>query len=97
MIGLEALFLPDGNQELQYRLITRIAFNLEKELEKRVQLYKEMSKYYNERSKGVHGDTSNLKKEDVNKVEEILRKSILIWKDDKSIFDPENLTYNFFK
>jgi hypothetical protein len=97
MIGLEALFLPDGNQELQYRLITRIAFNLEKEFGKRKQLYNEMKEYYDERSKGVHGDSGKLKKEDVNKVEEILRKSILTWKDDKSIFDPENLTYNFFK
>jgi len=97
MIGLEALFLPDGNQELQYRLITRIAFNLEKKFEKRKQLYKEMKEYYDERSKGVHGDSGKLKKEDVNKVEEILRKSILTWKYDKSIFDSENLTYNFFR
>jgi len=97
MIGLEALFLPDGNQELQYRLATRVAFNLEKKFEKRKQLYKDMKKYYNERSKGIHGDTSKLKKEDVVSVEGILRKSILIWKDNNEIFESENLTYNFFR
>jgi len=97
MIGLEALFLPDAEQELKYRLTIRIAFNLEKEFGKRKKLYDDMKYFYNERSKGVHGDTGNLKKEDVDKVEEILRKSILTWKANKDIFDQENLNYGLFK
>lgn len=97
MIGLEALFLPDGNEELTYRLAIRVAYNLEKEYEKRKQLFKDVKNYYRKRSKGVHGNTGDLIKEEVDKVEGILRKSILLWKDDASIFNDENLTYNFFK
>lgn len=97
MIGLEALFLPDGNQELKYRLVMRVAFNLENEFENRKQLYLDMKRYYNERSKGVHGENYKLTISDVDNAEEILRRSILLWKDDIDIFDSENLTYNFFK
>lgn len=97
MIGLEALFLPDGNQELIHRLAMRVAFNLKKEFEDKKQLYLDMKRYYNKRSKGVHGKNNKLTINDVDNVEEILRRSILLWKDDIDIFDSENLTYNFFK
>ena len=96
MIGLEAIYLPDGNEELSYRLAMRIAYNVESEFEKRKQLFNDVKKYYNKRSKGVHGNISDLTIEDVDKVEEILRKSILLWKDNASIFESKNLTYNFF-
>ena len=75
----------------------RVAFNLKKEFEDKKQLYLDMKRYYNKRSKGVHGKNNKLTINDVDNVEEILRRSILLWKDDIDIFDSENLTYNFFK
>lgn len=87
MIGLEALYLPDGNQELVFRISVRIARTLNTEFEKRFNCFRFVKKMYDIRSKIIHGDKYELKEKDIVEVEDILRQSILIWLlDDKKKF-----------
>lgn len=86
MIGLEALYLPDGNDELTLRLSLRVAFLLEETGPKRKELFEFIKKMYKLRSKIVHGNTYNLTKEEVIRLEEILRLSLKKWLTDPSNF-----------
>ena len=85
MIGLEALYLPDGNAELSFRLSLRVAFLLSSG-EARKETFEFLRKMYGMRSKIVHGSKYELSEEDVKKLEQLLRESILLWIEDKSNF-----------
>jgi len=86
MIGLEALYLPDGNTELSFRLSLRVAYLLETEPTQRKSTFEFMRKIYKVRNKIAHGDEYNLSVEDINKIEELLRKSIKLWIKDENNF-----------
>lgn len=85
MIGLEALYLPDGNAELSFRLSVRAAFLLSSKI-KRKNTYNFLKKMYNVRSSIVHGNKYELNIEDIKKLEELLRKSVILWIKDKNNF-----------
>lgn len=87
MIGLEALYLPDGSHELSYRLSLRIAHLLEHTPEEKKETYNYIREMYNIRSLISHGKNYTLNKDDVDKLEETLRKSIYIWINDKTNFE----------
>ena len=88
MIGLEALYLPDGNQELSFRLSLRVAFLLCSDLTKRKEMYKFIKGMYDTRSNIVHGTKHKheLNVDKVSKLEELLRRSLKLWICDKSNF-----------
>lgn len=79
MVGLESIYLPDGHDELTFRLSLRVAYLLSEKPTERKELFKFMKKIYNLRSKIVHGKKYNLSKDEINKVEEILRKSLKLF------------------
>jgi hypothetical protein len=79
MIGLESLYLPDENHELTFRLSLRVGFITDKKMIDRKETYKFVKKIYNVRSKIVHGKENKLTKEDIKKLEEILRKSLKLF------------------
>lgn len=78
MIGLESLYLPDGNEELTFRLSLRIAFILNKKSDDIKDTFRFIKKMYRLRSKIVHGKKYELIKDDIKRLEEILRKSLKI-------------------
>lgn len=86
IIGVEALYLPDGNDELTFRLSLRVAFLLEETGSKRKELFEFIKKMYKIRSKIVHGNTYNLTREDVIRLEEVLRLSLKKWISDSLNF-----------
>jgi len=86
MIGLEALYLPDGNLELSFRLSLRIAFLLRTDPSERKETYYFVKKMYGTRSDIVHGKKRKLTKDEVGKLEELLRNSLKLWLNDKSNF-----------
>lgn len=85
MIGLEALYLPDGNAELSFRLSVRAAFLLSSKI-KRKNTYNFLRKIYDIRSSIVHGNKYELNIEDIKELEELLRKSVILWIKDKNNF-----------
>jgi hypothetical protein len=95
MIGLEALYLPDGNAELSFRLSLRVAFLLSSGADKK-DIFYFLKNMYDTRSKIVHGNKYSLKTEDMNQLEELLRKSVILWIEDKNTFSEEQLTKILF-
>ncbi|MFC2013360.1 hypothetical protein ACFLU8_00485 [Chloroflexota bacterium] len=91
MIGLEAMYLPDGNEELSFRLSLRAALLLYSDPVDRKQTYYFLRKMYKMRSNIVHGNKYALDKDEINKLEEILRISIKLW-----IKDNQNFSINGF-
>ena len=86
MIGLEALYLPDGSAELSFRLSVRVAFLLSSKIERK-NTYEFLKKIYDVRSSIVHGNKKyKLNIEDIRKLEELLRKSVILWIKDKNNF-----------
>lgn len=85
MIGLEALYLPDGSAELSFRLSVRVAFLLSSKIERK-NTYEFLKKIYDVRSSIVHGNKYELNIEDIRKLEELLRKSVILWIKDKNNF-----------
>jgi len=85
MIGLEALYLPDGNAELSFRLSVRVAFLLFSGIGKK-DAFNFLRKMYDVRSSIVHGNKYELNTEDIKKLEELLRKSVTLWMEDKRNF-----------
>ena len=59
MIAFESLYLKD-NKELSYKLSIRVACFLGKDKNEKEQIFKEIKKAYNIRSKMVHGRTFNI-------------------------------------
>jgi hypothetical protein len=85
MIGLEALYLPDGNAELSFRLSVRVAFLMLPEADKK-DTFNFLRRMYDVRSSIVHGNKYELNTEDIKRLEELLRKSVLLWIEDKNNF-----------
>ncbi len=86
MIGLEALYLPDGNEELSFRLSLRAAILLYSDKIERKQKYLFLRKLYKTRSNIIHGNTYTLDAKEIAQLEEMLRLSIKLWIGDKSQF-----------
>lgn len=86
MIGLEALYLPDGNEELSFRLSLRAALLLHSDKIERKQKYYFIRKLYKTRSNIIHGNTYTLNPIEIAQLEETLRLSIKLWIKDKSHF-----------
>jgi hypothetical protein len=95
MIGLEALYLPDGNAELSFRLSMRVAFLLSSGTGKK-DTFNFLRKMYDIRSSIVHGNKYDLNAEDIKKLEELLRKSVTLWIEDKNNFSKNQLNKIFF-
>jgi hypothetical protein len=91
MIGLEALYLPDGSTELKYRWSLRIAWMLEDDTEARKYKYAELKALYDMRSSVVHGSPPGRKNpitdEKIAKLEDMLRISLRMYLDDSSRFE----------
>lgn len=85
MIGLETLYLPDGNEELRFRLSVRVAFLLYSGTQRKDTFYF-LKNMYSTRSNIVHGKKYKLNAEDINKLEDLLRKSVILWIEDKNNF-----------
>ena len=94
MIGLEALYLPDGNQELSFRLSLRMAFLLRTDPSDRKEMYSFAREMYKTRSNIVHGNKYDLNVGEISKLEELLRESVKLWIKDKNNFstnkDPDS-------
>lgn len=77
-IALEALFMrTNDNTELSYRLSNRVAVLLCEDGEKRLRLRKTIRDWYNLRSRIVHGEPTDLKRESHNDIFLITRETIL--------------------
>jgi hypothetical protein len=96
MIGLETLYMPDGNAELSFRLSIRVAFLLSPP-PNRKDTFDFLKKMYNVRSKIVHGSEYDLKADDVSKLEELLRKSVILWIKNKNSFSGDELNMALFE
>lgn len=62
-IGLEALFMPDSNAELSFRVSLRVAAFLGDNPDQWEKIYKDIRHSYNWRSAVVHGSSSSKEKE----------------------------------
>lgn len=91
MIGLESLYLPDGNDELTFRLSLRISFMQHQDSSDRNEMYKFIKRMYRTRSKIVHGSNYTLLNEDVTKIESVLRKSLKTYLENPSRFSSDAL------
>lgn len=61
MIGLESLYLPDGNSELAYRLKVRCSHHISTNPEKRKLIFNDIGDLYKIRSRIVHGSSNTFK------------------------------------
>ncbi len=95
MIGLETLYLPDGNAELSFRLSVRAAFLLSLS-EDRKTTFDFLRKMYTVRSNIIHGSGYDLKTNDVKKLEGFLRESIKLWIKNKNSFSTNELNKLLF-
>jgi hypothetical protein len=95
MIGLEALYLPDGNDELSFRLSLRVAFTVAQGMKKRKDTFRFMRGMYTQRSNIAHGNKKkNLTPEDVLWTEEILRLSLKKYLEDETLFTVDKKNNN---
>ncbi len=98
MIGLESLYLPDGNDELTFRLSLRVAFVTRQEMAERKHMFKFIRKMYGVRSNIAHGGKKyELTKEDISQIEEVLRQSLKIFLDKPANFSKETLDNIYFE
>lgn len=96
MIALEAIYLPDGNQELTFRLSLRAALVLNDRVAAKPD-YSFLKKMYKERSSIVHGSESNITINDIDHLEELVRKSLKLYVSDESKFSKDELDAVFFE
>ena len=94
MTGLEALYLPDGNEELSFRLSLRVALLLYSDKIERKRKYYFIRKLYGTRSNIIHGNTYTLNPIEITELEEILRLSIKLWIKDKSQFSKNEFSHS---
>ena len=88
MVAFEALFFKEGETgEFRHKLAVRVSRLLEQKYENRKAVVDKMNKFYNERSKVVHGEKADLKDDFINSVEDHLRKSIVIFLERLRTFD----------
>lgn len=97
MIGLESLYLPDGQDELTFRLSLRVSFTLQQEMTVRKSDFDFLKKMYGVRSKIAHGKEYNLTTDDIIKLEEKLRQSLKLYLTSPSKFSKENLDNAYFE
>ena len=96
-IGLESLYLPDGSQELTFRLSLRVAMMTQELSVKMKDTFLFVKKMYHVRSAIVHGEEVNVTTFELERLEKILRDSIKLFLEDKTKFDSEGLNDIFFK
>lgn len=96
-IGLESLYLPDGNQELTFRLSLRVAMMTEDTRDKAQDTFLLLKKMYDVRSKIAHGKKIKIEQGELDSLEELLRNSIKLFMQDKSKFNEDGLNTIFFK
>lgn len=96
-IGLESLYLPDGNSELTFRLSLRASKMLGDSPDKQEDIFKFLKQMYDVRSKVAHGKKIETKDEDLNRLENLFQNSILKYIEDKSKYKKENLDRIIFK
>lgn len=96
MIGLESLYLPDGNAELTFKLSLRVAFVTRQEMADRKHMFEFMKKLYDVRSRIAHGKGFDLTKEDISQIEEVLRQSLKIYLDKPANFSKDALNNIYF-
>jgi hypothetical protein len=80
-IGLEALFLPDGNQELSYRIALRGARLLGDTHAERLDYFNQMRRAYQQRSNLVHGSPVKDVETEASAAAQIVREAIRRWID----------------
>lgn len=96
MIGLEALYLPNINTELSYRISLRVACRLHTTPTDRKDCFNFIKEMYSCRSKIVHGNANSFSEEKVDRLEEILRESIKLWFQNKDLFRTDDLDEAIF-
>lgn len=96
MIGLETLYMPDGNAELSFRLSVRVAFLLSLSKDRK-ETFDFLRTMYAVRSNIVHGSQYELKADDVKKLEALLRESIIHWIKNKNSFAASELNKVLFE
>ena len=80
MVAFEALFFKKGEiGEFRHKLAVRVARMLKQDYDDRITIMKQMMKFYDKRSKVVHGVKVNLSDEFINMVEDYLRRSIKLF------------------
>lgn len=82
-VALEALFLPDANSELSYRIALRVARFIGEGKDERVQLFAGTRASYGARSKIVHGEQVEALADVSNATQETLRRALKLWLDPK--------------
>ncbi|MBU1721932.1 hypothetical protein KKG38_04065, partial [Patescibacteria group bacterium] len=90
IIGFEALYLPESKAELSFKIALRVAFLLS-DIENREENYLFLKKMYTYRSNIVHGEKQELKNDDILKLENLLRQSLMLWMKDENIFSKKEL------
>lgn len=95
-IGLESLYLPDGNQELTFRLSLRVALMLEDSPDKSENTFLFLKEMYDKRSKIAHGKNIKIEQPELDRLEALLRTSIKLFLQDKSKFNEKSLNKIFF-
>lgn len=97
-IGLESLYLPDGNQELTFRLSLRVAMMIEDIPDKAQDTFLFVKKMYQARGAIVHGEKDpKIESAELERLEELLRISIKLFLHDKIRFSKKSLNAIFFK
>jgi hypothetical protein len=96
MIALEAMYLPDGNSELTFRLTLRASLLLNERSVAKAD-FDFLKNMYDIRSSIVHGNSSNITKDQIKRLENITRNSLKAFMNDNSQFTRENLNNLFFK
>lgn len=92
IVGFESLFLPKETLELKFKLALRAAFILESKSEKREETFEFLKKMYKLRGFIVHGEKhKSLNNEEISRLEEFLRKSIVLYISNPGTFNKSSL------
>jgi hypothetical protein len=88
MIGLEALYVPDGTNEVTFRLSLRVAFTVAQGKRERKETFRFMKRMYGQRSNIAHGNKMKkaIKDEEILRVEGILWRSLQIYLENENMF-----------
>ena len=91
-ISLESLFSKSSEQtEVTHRISTRVSKALATTLEDKKEMRKKMKDWYGIRSKIVHGTKVALKPKEVQEVEDVVRKSLKLFMENKDYADPTKI------
>ncbi len=95
-IGLESLYLPNGNAELSLRLSLGASKLLQSDSGKQKDLFFFLKRMYNKRSKLVHGQDVDVSSDELQRLEEVLRSSVKLYLESKDKFSKDSLNNVFF-